>query len=141
MLLTERFISTGCQSAHMKKINKFLYWAPRIMGILFVCFLALFSLDVFEEGRSAGEIAIGLLMHNIPSLVLLAVLIVSWKYEIVGGIVFTLAGLAYISLVIPRSSSADSIPWYIALSWSLTIAGPALITGILFFLNWRMKRK
>ncbi len=30
----------------------------------------LFSLDVFEPGLSAQEIAIGLFMHNIPALIL-----------------------------------------------------------------------
>jgi hypothetical protein len=123
----------------MKKINRFIYWTPRILAILFLCFLAMFSLDVFEPGLSAGEIALGLLMHNIPVLILLVFLIISWKYEIVGAIIFMLAGLLYIGFAV-NAAISNSLPWYLAASWSLTIAGPAFITGILFFINWRMKK-
>ena len=38
----------------MKKTGKGLYWAPRILSILFICFLSLFSLDVFEPGKGIG---------------------------------------------------------------------------------------
>jgi len=94
----------------------------------------MFSLDVFEPGLSVKEIAIGLFMHNIPTLILLIVTIISWKYEIVGGIVFILAGLLYIIMLI-----INSFEWYM-LAWSLQIAGPAFLIGILFILNWKKKR-
>ncbi|MEM4271876.1 MAG: hypothetical protein QXD13_02205, partial [Candidatus Pacearchaeota archaeon] len=68
-------------------------------------------------------------------LVLLIVLIISWKYEIVGGIVFILAGLAYICVAIQR------VEWHIAIYWSLTIAGPAFLIGILFLINWFQKKR
>ena len=51
-----------------KKINKFIYWTPRILAILFILFLAMFSLDIFEGNYGfLGTIA-GLFMHNIPAL-------------------------------------------------------------------------
>lgn len=118
------------------KINKFVYWIPRILSVLFLLFLTVFSLDVFRPGLSAGQIALGLFMHNIPVFILLAVLIISWKREIVGGIVFILAGLLYCGLCIVRYQTE----WYM-LSWSLTIAGPAFLIGILFLVGWRQKRK
>ena len=116
-------------------VPKWVYWTPRIVSIAFLCFLALFSLDVFEPGLTWSQIALGLLMHNIPVFILLAVLIISWKHEWVGGIVFILAGLLYVLLTFFRAS----IPWYIALSWSMTIAGPAFLIGALFFVNWFKK--
>lgn len=94
----------------------------------------MFSLDVFEPGLSAGQIALGLFMHNIPVLILLVVLIIAWKYEIVGGIAFNLAGLAYIISTLTR------VPWYLVISWSLIIAGPAFFIGILFMMNWYKKK-
>lgn len=120
-----------------RKVNKFIYWTPRVLSILFIIFLALMSLDVFSPGATAGEIIIGLLMHNIPALILLTVLIISWKYEyeIVGGVVFLLAGILYIVLAV-----RSDIPWIMALVWSLQIAGPAFLVGILFMVNW-FKRK
>ena len=116
------------------KINKFIYWAPRLLGIIFILFLMMFSLDVFQPGRTSQQIAIGLFMHNIPALFLLITLVISWKYEIFGGIIFIFAGLLYILMLTlnPR------FEWYM-LSWSVIIAGPAFIIGILFMLNWQKK--
>jgi len=74
-------------------------------------------------------------MHNIPSLVLLIVLVISWKYEWVGGVVFILAGALYIFLLFMNSQ----FEWYM-LSWSVTIAGSAFFVGILFFVNWWRKK-
>lgn len=117
-------------------INKLIYWTPRILGILFVIFLMIFSLDVFEPGLTGWQIAIGLFMHNIPALILLLILIISWRYEIVGGVTFILAGLVYILLL----AMNPNFEWYM-LSWSLIIAGPAFLIGILFIINWRKKIK
>ena len=47
-------------------MNKFIYWAPRILSIIFILFLAMFSLDVITPDASFGEIIVGLFMHNIP---------------------------------------------------------------------------
>jgi len=118
-----------------KKINKFIYWTPRILGIIFVLFLMMFSLDVFEPGLTAWQIALGLFMHNIPALFLLIILIISWKHEIVGGVTFILAGLLYILTL----ATNPKFEWYM-LSWSVIIAGPAFLIGILFITNWFKKK-
>ena len=119
----------------MDQVNKYKVWTPRILSIAFVLFLMMFALDVFEPGLSTGEIALGLFMHNIPTLILLAVVVISWKYEIVGGIFFILAGVAYIVFAVGRGRFEGN-------TWlpSLIIAGPAFLIGILFILNWMKKR-
>jgi len=121
-----------------KKINKFIYWTPRILSIIFICFLALFSLDVISPELSFWQIVVGLFMHNIPVFILLIVLIISWKREIVGGIVFILAGLLYI-LMILMNMLRNSFEWYMV-SWIIIVAGPAFLIGILFIVNWLKKR-
>ncbi|MFA4953479.1 MAG: hypothetical protein WC584_04615 [Candidatus Pacearchaeota archaeon] len=118
-----------------KKINRWLYWTPRILSILFILFLAMFSLDVFDSASSLGDILIGLFMHNIPVFILLIVLLISWKHEIIGGIAFIFAGLLYIFTLLMN----PQLEWYM-LSWSLIIAGPAFLIGILWLLNWRKKK-
>jgi hypothetical protein len=118
-----------------KNINKFIYWTPRILGIIFILFLMMFSLDIFQPGLTVWQIIIGLFMHNIPALILLIFLIISWKHEIVGGIVFILAGLLYIFLL----ATSSHFEWYM-LIWSLTISGPAFLVGILFLINWFKKK-
>jgi len=41
--------------------KRVLFWAPRVLGILFALFLSLFALDVFSEGYSFGETMLALL--------------------------------------------------------------------------------
>src|SRR3989344_4685594 len=95
----------------MVKANKFIFWTPRILAILFILFLAMILLDV---------------------------LIISWKHEIVGGIAFVLAGIAHMISSVVR---ADVDPWYISAAFSLIIDVPAFFIGILFLIGWRQKRK
>ena len=118
-----------------KKINKFLYWTPRILSIIFIIFLALFSLDVFDGNYTFFQTLLGLFMHNIPSLFLLITLLISWKHEIVGGVVFILAGIFYISMILINNSFEGSF------YGALIIAGPAFFIGILFLLGWLKKKK
>jgi len=121
-----------------QKINKFVYWTPRILSIIFICFLALFSLDVISPELSFWQIVFGLFMHNIPVFILLAILLISWKREIVGGIAFTLAGALYVVMIL-MNVLRGSFEWYMV-SWILTISGPAFLIGILFIINWRKKQ-
>lgn len=119
----------------MAKVNKFVFWAPRILAILFILFLAMFSLDIFEGNYGFWGRVLGLFMHNIPALILLIVLIISWKHEIVGGIAFILAGLLYIAFAITRAET-----WQMAFLWILQISGIAFLIGILFLAGWKQKK-
>lgn len=119
----------------MTKVSKLVYWAPRILSILLLLFLAMFSLDVFEPGLSAGQIVLGLFMHNIPVLILTAVLIISWKREIVGAIAFALGGILYIILLL-----MSKFEWFM-IAWALQISGIAFLIAYLFLLNWRRKKR
>lgn len=123
----------------MEKINKFVYWTPRVLSIIFIAFMALMSLDVFGNGLGFWPTALAFFMHNIPVLVLVAVLVVAWKREIVGGIAFILAGALYIAFIL-RTVVMTGFQWYY-LSWAAQIAGIALFIGILFLIGWRKKRK
>ncbi len=120
-----------------RKTSKFVYWTPRIAAIALLLFLTLFSLDVITPESGVGDIAIGLFIHNIPVIILLVLLIIAWNHELVGAVTFVLAGFAYMIL-----SAIGTWPrWYLALSWSLIIAGPAFFIGILFLINWLKKQK
>jgi len=119
-------------------INKLIYWAPRVLSILFVIFLFLMSLDVFDGKLDFWQTLFGLFIHNIPALVLLLVIIISWKYEIVGGIVFILAGLLYIWLI--SDQIFNNFQWYY-LSWIIQISGVAFFIGALFLIGWFRKKK
>ncbi len=122
-----------------KRVNKFIYWTPRILSILFIIFLALMSLDVFSPGLTFWQIFLGLLIHNIPAFILLVFLLISWKYEIVGGIGFILAGMFYLAIIL-RNIITTGFEWYY-LAWIAQISGIAFLIGILFLVGWFKKRK
>lgn len=122
-----------------RKINRFIYWTPRILSILLILFLIIFSLDVFDMKLGFFGTIVGLFMHNIPVFILLIVLLISWKYEIVGGIVFILVGLLYSILSIIRVIFSNPSELYM-LIWALQIAGPAFLIGILFLIGWFKKK-
>jgi hypothetical protein len=98
----------------------------------------MFSLDVFEEKLGFWGTIIGLFMHNIPVFVLAIILWISWKREIMGGIVFILAGLAYITMLLMNKIGGGFELRMI--SWILIISGPAFLIGILFIINWHKKK-
>ncbi|MCB9301472.1 MAG: hypothetical protein H6566_12535 [Lewinellaceae bacterium] len=104
------------------KTERILYWAPRVLGILFAIFISLFALDVFGEGHTPKETAIALLMHLIPTALIVLTLVLAWKWEWIGLIVFL--GLAI---------------FYIAWAWGkfpisayIAISGPLALIGLLF---------
>jgi len=121
----------------MTKVNRFIYWTPRILSIVFIIFLALMSLDIFEGNYGFWGTILGLLIHNIPTFILLGVLLASWKYEIVGGIGFILAGFLYMGLIIINLIKTG-FEWYY-LAWIIQISGVAFLIGIMFLICWRKK--
>jgi lysylphosphatidylglycerol synthetase-like protein (DUF2156 family) len=121
-----------------KRVSKFIYWAPRILSIIFIFFLALMSLDVFDLSLGFWQTAGALFMHNIPVFVLIILLAISWKREIVGAITFILAGLLYI-LMILKNIFTTGFEWYY-LAWAIQISGIAFFIGILFLIGWFRKK-
>jgi len=103
------------------------FWAPRALSILFIAFVSLFALDVFGEIHGFWRTLADLLMHLIPSFVMLAALVLAWRWEWVGTVMFTVCGAFFI--VIGRG------PWV-----KLTFAAPCFVAACLFFVNWRQKR-
>jgi hypothetical protein len=120
-------------------MNKFVYWTPRVLSIIFVLFLMLFSLDVFGTGLNFWQTALALFIHNIPTLILLIVVLIAWKYEIVGGVGFILAGILYIVFIL-LNISTTGFQWYY-LSWAIQISGIAFLVGIMFLVGWFKKKK
>ena len=118
----------------LKKKKDWIFYTTRILSILFLLFLTLFSLDVFDSCANFLECSLALLMHNLPVLILLILFIFAWRYELVGAITFTLAGIAYIITTMIR------VPWYLALSWGMIIALPCFFVAVLYYLSWKRKK-
>jgi hypothetical protein len=79
----------------MKTSVKILQWIPRVIGILAVLFIMLFSFDVFGTGEPVYRQILAFLMHNIPAFILAALLVFAWIREFTGGVVFTVVGVLF----------------------------------------------
>lgn len=105
--------------------EKALYWIPRILTIIAILFITMFSFDVFGGNEPLGRKLMGFLIHNIPALILTTILIISWKWETIGGIVFILSAIAGSIIFFMHSGKTGSI----------IIMVPFFITGLLFILH------
>ena len=74
--------------------EKLLLWTPRVLAILAILFLMMFSLDCFEPGQGLRNQLTCFFMHNIPSFIIIAILAISWKWELIGGVLFIGAAVA-----------------------------------------------
>jgi hypothetical protein len=120
----------------MEVIMKFPWyiWIPRILIILVSLFAALFSIDVFEGSAPIWHKLLGLLIHNIPVLLILLTLILTWKRPLVAGIVFGSITLIFIILI---AIYFKEFFWIDMLFFIL----PLLICVALFFLTHFKKVK
>ncbi len=115
----------------MKTFRKVLLWAPRLLLIAFALFLVIFSLDVFEEGKSAAKIAIELVIHNIPSMMLGLVVFTAWRREWIGTLVCLVLAVAY-------------IVWFwgrFPLSVYFIMAAPIFLIAALYAVNWQFRKR
>lgn len=113
-----------------KSFKKTLYWTPRIGGILFVLFLSLFALDVFEMNLGFWETILGLFMHLIPSILLAIALALAWRWGWIGAVIFAGWSIFYIT-------STRGFPW----SVYAIIAGIPFVIAILFLLDWIYRKE
>jgi hypothetical protein len=104
---------------------KVLYWFPRVLVILAVIFMMLFSLDEFGGSEPIGQQLLGFLAHNIPAFILIVTLVIAWKYEIIGGVVFVLLSAAM--TIFFKSFSGNPA--------SLIVISPFVIAGLMFMLH------
>ncbi|MCD6254019.1 MAG: hypothetical protein J7J80_06430 [Thermotogae bacterium] len=117
-----------------------VFWLPRSLSILFLLFLFMLSFDVFEEGRSAMEILIGFLIHNIPVFALLVPVILAWKRDLVGAVTFLVVGLLFIVFVMYNVLFREEVSWDDPILSILTISGPAFLIAFLYFKSWKGRR-
>jgi hypothetical protein len=110
-------------------MKRFLFWTPRMLCLLFAAFISLFALDVFAEHHGFWNTTLALLMHLIPTGILLAILAVSWRWEWVGGLVFPALGAVYL------------ITAWGKFHWSAyaIISGSLFLLGALFLLGWSQR--
>lgn len=107
------------------KIEKIIYWLPRVIIIVLICFMGLLSIDVFAMNGTILEKIGGFLMHNIGTIVLILLLAFTWKKEKIGGILFIFAGLFFMFF----------FRTYQRIDLFFLISFPPLLAGTLFLLH------
>lgn len=102
-------------------MRRLLFWAPRIIALLFAGFLAMFAADVFGEYHTFREIFLALMIHLIPTWLILAALAISWRWSWLGAVSFF--GLA------AYSAYRENNP-----TWLMIMTAPLAVIGLLFLL-------
>lgn len=124
----------------MKKAIKFFHWSPRIICILAILFISMFAADAFAPSLTLKEQLIGFLIHLIPSFILLLLLVITWKWEFVGGIIFTTIGIVMSPFVFMTNyNKNNSVGMSLGIIAMITV--PFILTGILFIISHFLKKR
>jgi len=124
----------------MKKSIKVFHWLPRIICILAILFVSLFAADAFSPELTIWQQLGAFIFHLIPSFILLAFLIVAWKWEYIGGIIFIIIGLGLSPFVFVHNYKMNDSIW-MSLGIILSITIPFVIVGVLFIVSYFLKKK
>ena len=124
----------------MKNLVDWFHWIPRLLCILAILFVSMFALDSFAPGLTLWEQIGGFLVHLIPTYILLAALLVAWKWEKIGGIILMAIGLGLSPFVFSMNWHRTGSIW-IALGIVLIINIPFVMVGALFIVSHYLKNK
>jgi hypothetical protein len=105
-----------------------LFWVPRALTALYALLLGMFALDVFSENTGLSQTLVALAIHLIPTMVVVALLVMSWRWERTAGALCILTGAMYCSW--------GHFRW----DWIAIIAGPLFLIGLLYLLDSRYRR-
>jgi O-antigen ligase len=106
--------------------TQLLVWAPRLLGLALCLFLGLFALDAFDERQNLARSLADFAIHLLPALILVPIVLLSWRRPWIGGIVFIAVAVLY-ATALARGR----------LDWIAVIAGPLFVVGLLFLWSWR----
>ena len=139
----QALFANGCikQLNTMKDSIKNFHWIPRIICILVILFVSMFAFDAFSPTDTVLMQIAHFFVNLTPSFLLLIFLIIAWKRELIGGIIFTLAGIAVSPLIYQHNYSMNhSVGMSIGILLMITF--PIIVLGILFIVSYfRSKRR
>jgi hypothetical protein len=124
----------------MNRLTKIAYWTPRILCMLAILLISVFALDAFGPGQTVWHQILAFIIHMIPSFILIILLIVAWKWEKTGGIILSLAGLAW-GLFLIKTYSMQHGNFWIVFYRVMALAFPFILSGILFIISHYLQKK
>ena len=113
-----------------KNLKQILHWTPRIAGILFVLFISIFAFDVFDMQLGFWGTLFALFMHLLPSILLTIAIVIAWKREWFGAIMFIGWAVFYVAYF-------RGFEWF---AYALLAGLPASI-GLLFLADWTWRKQ
>ncbi|MCK9618459.1 MAG: hypothetical protein M0R21_11580 [Lentimicrobiaceae bacterium] len=113
----------------MKK-NKLL-WIPASLTIMYILFISLFALDSFNTKETVTEQMASAVVHLIPPVILLVLLVFTWRFPVAGGVFFFFLGIF----------SVFFFNTYKAPLNFLAISLPIFLSGLLFILFSKQKKQ
>ena len=111
------------------KKNKW-HLAATILGILYAVALLVFAADVFNDEQNITQTFYDLLLHLLPTAVILLIVFVAYNWPLIGAIIYLVLGLMYI------------ITGWARMHWSahVLIAGPLLLLSALYITSWKSNK-
>ena len=120
--------------------NKIIHWISRIICILAILLVSMFALDAFESNQTIWQQIGGFLIHLIPSYILIAFLFIAWKWELIGGILFSLIGIGFAPFIYIHNYNMNHSV-LTSLEIILLINFPFIIAGTFFILEHFIKKR
>lgn len=108
-----------------KPLRNILFWTPRTLGILFILFVSLFALDIFDMELGFWGTIVGLFMHLLPSIAMTIALMLGWRWEWVGAAFFAVVGGWFLYI----STPGDAMYYIVFL-------GVPFLIAALFLVGW-----
>jgi hypothetical protein len=106
--------------------KRVLFWTPRVLGILFAIFVSMFAFDVFDQGYGLWRTILALLINLVPAYLIIIALVIAWRWEWVGAVLFIALAVLYVVWGWGRQSL---VAYFV-------ISGPLTLVGGLFLFNW-----
>lgn len=119
---------------------KIMHWTPRILCILAILFISLFALDSFDPKVTFWHQVQAFLMHMIPSFVLIILLIVAWRWELIGGSILIILALGFSPWIFFNNYQSNHSVW-MSLLIILSLTFPFMLPGALFVISYFLKKK
>jgi glucose-6-phosphate-specific signal transduction histidine kinase len=110
--------------------KRLLFWTPRILSIACIAFLCVFMIGAAADEHLGFRKTMQIM---IPIPVLIAGLILAWRWEWIGAVLFAVVGLF---LIVANVSLPRPLPFLMKLVLSLITGGPVLVISGLFLANW-----
>lgn len=110
------------------RAERALFWIPRMAVMLFALFLSVFALDVFDAATGVADTTMALLVHLIPTFLVLLALWLAWHREALGGWLFIALGAAYCLMAWGR---------FPLVTYAI-VAGPPVVIGVMFLAHHQL---